>query len=88
MEKHLIKKGLVFAVIILFVCISITPSYAIDNLKESSTPVFDGNTLYVGGMGPGNYTSIQDAINDAENGDTVFVFDDSAPYYENLEKNL
>ena len=29
--------------------------------------------LYVGGTGPGNYTSIQDAINDADLGDIVFV---------------
>ena len=41
----------------------------------------DGNTLYVGGSGPYNYTSIQYAINDANDGDTVFVYDDSAPYY-------
>ncbi len=46
-----------------------------------------GNTLYVGGSGPGNYTKIQDAINDSEDGDTVFVFDDSSPYYENVEIN-
>jgi len=43
-----------------------------------------GNTLYVGGSGPGNYTTIQSAINDAVDGDTVFVYDDSAPYNENI----
>jgi len=43
-----------------------------------------GNILYVGGSGPGNYTSIQGAINDASSGDTVFVFDDISPYRENL----
>ena len=40
--------------------------------------------MYVGGSGPGNYTKIQDAINDSSDGDTVFVYDDSSPYYENL----
>jgi len=45
---------------------------------------YDGNTLYVGGNGSGNYTKIQDAINDSSNGDTVFVYDDSSPYYENV----
>jgi len=45
----------------------------------------DGNTLYVGGSGPGNYTKIQDAIDNASDGDTVFVFDDSSPYYENVD---
>lgn len=43
-----------------------------------------GNTLYVGGSGPGNYSIIQNAIDNASNGDTVFVFDDSSPYYENV----
>lgn len=42
----------------------------------------NGNILYVGGSGANNYTSIQDAIDDAENGDIVFVYDDSSPYYE------
>ncbi len=40
--------------------------------------------LFVGGGGPGNYSKIQDAIDDAKDGDTVFVFDDSSPYYENI----
>jgi hypothetical protein len=44
-------------------------------------------TLYVGGSGPGNYTKIQDAIDNASDGDTVFVFDDAAPYYESLTIN-
>ena len=42
------------------------------------------NTLYVGGTGEGNYTTIQDAIKNASDGDTVFVYDDSSPYYENV----
>ena len=45
------------------------------------------NTLYVGGSGPGNYTSIKDAIIDAKFGDTVYVYDDSSPYYERLVIN-
>ncbi len=34
----------------------------------------NGNILYVGGNGKGNYTSIQDAINDAEDGYTIYVY--------------
>ena len=41
--------------------------------------------MYVGGSGPGNYTRIQSAIDYAFDGDTVFVYDDSSPYYENIE---
>jgi len=40
--------------------------------------------LYVGGSGPGNYSTIQDAVNAASNGDSVFVFDDSSPYDEDI----
>ena len=49
--------------------------------------ISDGLTLYVGGSGPDNYTSIQDAINDASDGDTVYVYDDSSPYYEHIVIN-
>ena len=41
-----------------------------------------GNTLYVGGSGPGNYTRIQDAIDNASDEDTVFVY--SGTYHENI----
>lgn len=50
-------------------------------------PNNDGNTLYVGGNGPNNYTKIQDAIDNATEGDTVFVYDDSSLYYENVRIN-
>jgi parallel beta-helix repeat protein len=35
---------------------------------------FLGKTLYVGGSGPGNYSRIQDAVDNASNWDTVFVY--------------
>jgi parallel beta-helix repeat protein len=38
----------------------------------------------VGGIGPKNYSIIQEAINDASDGDTIFVYNDSSPYYESL----
>jgi len=63
---------------------SITPSVAVDTVKKSTIPISNGKTLYVGGAGPNNYTKIQDAIDNASNGDIVFVYDDSSPYYENV----
>lgn len=48
----------------------------------------DGRILYVGGSGPGNYSKIQDAVNNASTGDTVFVYDDSSPYWENIAINV
>jgi len=44
-----------------------------------------GNIFYVGGSGLGNYSKIQDAINNASDGDTVFVF--SGVYNERLYVN-
>ena len=45
----------------------------------------DSNTLYVGGSGPDNYTKIQDALDDANPGDTVFVY--NGKYLENIKIN-
>jgi len=83
-RNNLIKKGVVVAVILLFVSVSVIPTTGTNIVEKSSTMSFDGNILYVGGSGPGNYTKIQDAIDNANDGDTVFVFDDSSPYLEPL----
>ena len=83
MPNKLFKKGLVIGIIVLFIGICIIPSYGIpiDN-KTVIIPTNRGNTLYVGGSGANNYTIIQDAIDNASHGDTVFVYDDSSPYYQ------
>jgi len=78
------NKALVLGIIVLFFCMSISTSIGTRVIKKSNFPLSNGKTLYVGGSGQGNYTKIQDAINDANEGDTVFVFDDSSPYYENI----
>ena len=57
-------------------------------IEKSTTPTsYVRDTLYVGGSGPNNYTIIQDALDNASDGDTVFVYDDSSPYYEHVLVN-
>ncbi len=77
------RKGLVCAVIILFIGTSFVSAFKV-NLVNESKPMNRGNWLYVGGSGLNNYTKIQDAVNDAVDGDTIYVFDDSSPYFENV----
>ena len=59
------------------------------NVLLERTPISTsfGGMLYVGGSGPGNYSTIQEAIDDTSDGDRVYVYDDSSPYYENLVIN-
>ena len=87
MRNDTFRKSLVVAIIVLFICMSIKTSIGTKVIKKSTLPISNGNTLYVGGSGPGNYTSIQDAINDANTDSTVFVFAYSSPYYENVVVN-
>lgn len=51
----------------------------------SSVQTVRAATLYVGGGGPGNYTTIQGAINAASSGDTIYVYNNV--YVENLNIN-
>jgi parallel beta-helix repeat protein len=88
MIQNLLRKSFPLIIICLLIGSVSASVPSIYSIKNKS--IKDGATLYVGGNGPGNYTTIQDAINDAVSGDTVFVFDDKSPYYENLivEKSI
>jgi len=78
-----IKKGIVLIIILLALFCVYSPSTGFK--QDVKLLVFnDGNILYVGGIGEGNYTKIQDAINASVDGDTVFVFGDASPYHENV----
>ena len=82
MANSLSKKGLVFCTVLLLAGIALLPGICCGASILGTSSSF-GNTFYVGG-GPGRYSSIQSAINAANNGDTVFVYDDLSPYYENI----
>lgn len=83
MKNKIIRKGLIIVIIILILGAEAIFGYN-NELKNNKISNIKVNTLYVGGDGPGNYTKIQDAINDAFEGVRVFVYDDSSPYYENI----
>ncbi len=51
-----------------------------------STAIDGNNTIYVDAGGGADYTRIQDAIDNASDGDTVFVY--RGEYYENIQINI
>jgi parallel beta-helix repeat protein len=48
----------------------------------------NGDTLYVGGTGPGNYSDIQEAIDNSENGDSIFVYIGDYPANIVIDKSI
>jgi len=64
---------------LLFMNLSIFISSAYEEV-ETIPLITKGRIIYVGGSGPGNFIKIQDAIDNASDGDTVFVL--SGVYYE------
>jgi len=84
-HSHLMKLGVVCLVMMLIAAVNTISS---TTKKDRSSMMKDGHILYVGGSNPGNYSKIQDAIDNASQGDIVFVYDDSAPYYENIAINV
>ena len=69
------KRLIVIGIILLFLFCNIS----FTTLSDEDSGNLSGKTLYVGGSGEGNYTKIQDAINDSSDGDTVFVY--NGTYY-------
>lgn len=61
---------------LLLSCFAVTPVLGVPSGET---------TLYVGGTGPGNYTQIQDAINDSSDGDIIYVY--HGIYSENIVVN-
>ena len=74
------QKGWAFTIVLLFIGGSLVS--ATGNLVTENIKTFDGDILYVGGIGPGNYSIIQDAINNASEGNIIYVY--NGTYYENI----
>jgi len=83
--NHTTKKGLAVGIILLFIGTNVIQA-AIQDIKKPSFPTSSGHWLYVGGSGPGNYTKIQDALNNASYNDTIFVY--NGTYEENIFINI
>jgi len=73
---------------LLFLGMTISSATGLYVEKQTIKPLSFGNILYVGGSGPGNYTRIQDAINDSSNGDTVFVYNGIYNEYLYIDREI
>jgi parallel beta-helix repeat protein len=79
-EIYLIKKWMkIIIIFILFLNISL---FSINIIEGVSIAFSDGTILYVGGSGPGNYSTIQSAINNSSDGDIIFIY--NGIYYEHI----
>jgi parallel beta-helix repeat protein len=85
MKNGLMLRSLVFGIVVLFFGAGVTSAFTVEP-SRSSQSMSRGNILYVGGSGPGNFTTIQGAVNNATNGDTIFVYNNT--YNENVDTKL
>jgi len=85
------RKIIALGIMLLFLGMTISSTTGLYLEKQNVKPLSKGNTLYVGGSGPNNYTKIQDAIDNATDGDTVFVFNGTyglTPYVIDIYKSI
>jgi parallel beta-helix repeat protein len=89
MVIKLFKKSVLIFFIFLFfsanisiiACQTVNKKIDIKNIEEIQEKL-SRNIIYVGGNGPGNYSNIQNAVENATDGDVIFVY--SGTYVENL----
>jgi hypothetical protein len=71
----------------MYICFLLLLFECIGAPQRVSPGTMSNHWFYVGGSGPGNYTTIQEALDKTQDGDTVFVYDDNSPYIESLTIN-
>jgi parallel beta-helix repeat protein len=81
MRKQSVIQIVVYACFLLFLFAGSVTSHGMSSLHLTD------QWFYVGGSGLGNYSKIQEALDVAQDGDTVFVYDDNSPYTESLTIN-
>jgi hypothetical protein len=84
MRNGLWTKVLILGITLLFLGTSSVSAFNVITTKNSK-PMARGSWLYVGGSGPGNYTTIQSAVDAASPDDTIFVY--NGIYFENVQIN-
>jgi len=82
MKNKVVAKSMIVGVIILCIGASSVTAYTTQMNPQS----MGRGILYVGGAGPGNYTTIQEAIDNCTSGDTIFVY--AGTYAENVDTKL
>ncbi|KYK28806.1 hypothetical protein AYK20_06545 [Thermoplasmatales archaeon SG8-52-1] len=87
MKNSMYNLFLTITLFTLLIGFGISPSFGM-LLKIELKKTTDGEILYVGGTGPGNYSDIQEAIDNAENGDTIFVYIGDYPANIVIDKSI
>ena len=77
MKKKIV--GIFVCMLLITTVLSVSGTVMVERTSISTS---FGGMLYVGGSGPGNYSTIQEAINDSSDGDTVYFYDVASPYNE------
>ena len=73
-------KGKLFSILLAVLLFTIVFSGCFEKISDKN--LLSKETLYVGGSGPGNYSEIQDAIDNASDGDTVYIYEGTYKPFE------
>ena len=93
MKMKYIKRKIVIFIFAIFIFSTITPIIngniltTLENYKTINQQ-YRGDTFYVGGSGPNNYSTIQSAVNAAQTDDMIFVYSGIYTEHVLIEKTL